>query len=276
MDPGIKKSVERIINESGISVKRQGSSFISNGIQSSLYVSSMKSGHIEYEEEIVPVKKSRFRRILDFFIADDPFTSKGRCKQLTKIITVAFFPIIVLLIHNSVSIRDMSVNYKQVSDILYSIEFTIQSSKVVHNIQLERGTTVLYVSSGGDLEVYNLLAYDKYIKTEKAIKQLPFWPNYATTGYMFSKDTLLDHILNHRKNLKVKATTTQKELDFYTDINTQLILQLSKTIQKSKNGNTWKSLVAFHMLIVSKELGGIERAFGSTYFTQGKKFKEIK
>lgn len=258
------------MNESGVSVKRHESSFISNGIQSSLYVSSIKSERIGLdEEEMIPIKKTRIRRILDFFIADDPFTSRGRCKQLSKIITVAFFPVIVLLIYNSVSIRDLAQNYSQIKEILYSIEFTIQSSKVVHNIQLERGITVMYVSSGGDENLYSNLVYEKYVRTEKAIQNLPFWPNYVETDYMSSKQTLLEYIQTHRKNLDVKTATVQGELDFYTNINDNLILLLSKTIQRSKNGNTWKILVAFHMLIVSKELGGIERAIGSTFFTRG-------
>ncbi|XP_055957382.1 atrial natriuretic peptide receptor 2 [Patella vulgata] len=62
--------------------------------------------------------------------------------------------------------------------------------------------------------------------------------------------------------------TIQSVIDFYTVKNTLLIKWTGASIRKA-NGHVWRQSVGYHLLILSKEQAGIERALGSTFFAKG-------
>ena len=60
------------------------------------------------------------------------------------------------------------------------------------------------------------------------------------------------------------------EINFYTDIIDNFIEWVYSSIEETQNGQLWKDLVAYVMLVLAKENTGIERTLGGVYFAQGR------
>lgn len=192
--------------------------------------------------------------------------------RMILIIIAVSIPILVVIIQNSIYIKRAKTSKEGFEELARSAQFALELNDIVHVLQIERGTTALYVSSGGDSKAYDSLTV-KYAHTDAAFADLDIWlkedaadPNYR------SKDRLHSYVKDHRNNLDWSTTTIQEEIAFYTKINNHLIDWIGETVYKSPQSAkyVWKTLFSFYLLIVSKEQAGIERALGSTYFASGK------
>jgi hypothetical protein len=154
----------------------------------------------------------------------------------------------------------------------YNIMFSVEIGSVIHQIQIERGTTALYVSSNADPFIKpRLLAL--YMKTDKAIAALSKWipVDGSDTRKAFQEDINI-----FRAEVKAKNLTLREVINFYTEKNAAFIRMIGKSINMEKAFKFWTDLTAYQMLIFSKEQAGIERALGSTYFARGNTlFKKI-
>ena len=70
--------------------------------------------------------------------------------------------------------------------------------------------------------------------------------------------------------MQPENATLEEVIGFYTQDNKVFIEMIGKSINFQKSVSYWTTLVAYQMLIMSKEQAGIERALGSTYFARGK------
>ena len=66
-----------------------------------------------------------------------------------------------------------------------------------------------------------------------------------------------------------ETVSIHQTIDFYSKIIASLIGTLSENLRRNAASTAWSEYVAYHMLTLSKEEAGIERALGCTYFTQG-------
>lgn len=150
-----------------------------------------------------------------------------------------------------------------------NIYLSLELSLVIHNLQIERGTTALYISSNGDPFVWpRLAAY--YTQTDDAIKTLSAWIPLPGDDVSFkSRDHFQAYISTFRDNLDPQNVSLRQAVKFYTDINAMFIKMIAKSINIANRFEFWTELTAYQMLIISKEQAGIERAIGSTYYARG-------
>ena len=145
--------------------------------------------------------------------------------------------------------------------------FSLEIGSVIHQTQIERGTTALYVSSNGDPFLIPRLE-KLYGLTDTSITSLTKWIplNHDHFG---SRDQYHAAIRDFRSNLDPQNATLRTVVGFYTRDNRVFIEMIGKSINVDKSVPYWTSLVAYQMLIMSKEQAGIERALGSTYYARG-------
>lgn len=150
-----------------------------------------------------------------------------------------------------------------------NIQFSLEISAVIHSLQIERGTTALYVSSGGDPFVKPRLV-KLYVNTDAAISSLSNWISMSTPDYFQSRASFHQTIIDFRADLNPKNISLKEVIGFYTDHNAIFIRMIAQSLNLKKPFYFWTDLTSYQMLIFSKEQAGIERALGSTYFARGK------
>ena len=135
-------------------------------------------------------------------------------------------------------------------------------------MQIERGTSALFISSNGESGLENLNA--KRRDTDAAIESLTQWVGTAKDGAKFvSRETFHQSIRDFRELVTDVNVTVPTNVAFYSADIAVMIGWLASSIQLSQSGTLWPTLVSYHLLIISKEQAGVERALGSTFYAQG-------
>ena len=148
--------------------------------------------------------------------------------------------------------------------------YSIDVGQLVHRLQVERDTSVLYLSALGPETRTFLLS--EYINTDITIDRLSYWPGDLdkANGAMFlSKSNFQGYLAGHRQILSPDRFSIQDEIDFYSRIIDTTIYWLYNTITESKFSHVWKILVAYQKLASAKENVGVERALGTMFYSQG-------
>lgn len=149
-----------------------------------------------------------------------------------------------------------------------NVQFSLEVAKIIHHIQIERGTTALYVTSDGDQFVKQRLSL-LYQNTDVSVEVLAnMGPNYKLEQIV-SRTNLQERIKGFRSTLGINNITLRDVIVFYTDINTALSTTIGVNINVEIPFTYWAELTAFQLLLTGKEQAGIERALGSTYFARG-------
>ena len=150
------------------------------------------------------------------------------------------------------------------------MHFSLEIGRVIHQTQIERGTTALYISSGGNPVLLPRLR-NLYSQTDNAIDSLSRWIP-LDKDHFESHDAYHEAIRKFRADLQPENATLVQVIGFYTRDNKVFIEMIGKSINFQKSVSYWTNLVAYQMIIMSKEQAGIERALGSTYFARGEIF----
>ncbi|MEW8546847.1 MAG: nitrate- and nitrite sensing domain-containing protein [Candidatus Thiodiazotropha sp.] len=143
----------------------------------------------------------------------------------------------------------------------------MEVGSVIHQTQIERGTTALYVSSDGDPYLEPRLR-TLYTQTDVAISSLSKWIP-LDHDHFSSREEYHEAIQDFRLALDPTNETLTNVIGCYSRDNKVFIEMIGKSINVEKSVSYWTSLVAYQMLIMSKEQAGIERALGSTYYARG-------
>lgn len=200
-------------------------------------------------------------------LKDDPTTNYGRRNQLIKLIVLILIPCIGLFIQSAFTVVASIQSIHDADNIEEIVKFSIGCSELVHSLQIERGISVLYVSSNFSDQVLEQLLRIR-AATDTTYPVFPcFFVNNQTSSF--------DHIAEVRKYLALnrqeisdQLRTANEVIAFYTDMIVVITNQIRQRIQQFKHIELWKSLVSFQLLIAAQENTGVERAIGSTYFTQ--------
>ncbi|XP_052760910.1 uncharacterized protein LOC128203508 [Mya arenaria] len=187
--------------------------------------------------------------------------------QLLKLTILAIIPGLILIVRDAVNVAANVKTLQDNREVQSSILFSVEISAVIHAMQIERGTTALYVSSKGDPFVRPRLL-QLYIDTDNAITVLSRWIPIKRNNFD-TKENFLQHIIEFREKLSPKNATLREVIGFYTDDNAAFIRMIGKSLNLEKPFEFWTDIVSYQMLIFSKEQAGIERALGSTYFARG-------
>ncbi|KAH3823394.1 hypothetical protein DPMN_125193 [Dreissena polymorpha] len=193
---------------------------------------------------------------------------KERRCQLFKLTTLAILPGIILIVRDAVKVANDVKTVQQNREVQDSIRFSVEISAVVHAMQIERGTTALYVSSKGDPFVRPRLL-NFYRDTDIALGGLSKWISIDSSAFFQTKATFQRHISDFRSDLDPLNATLRQVINFYSDHIAIFIAMIGRSLNLRKPFNFWVELASYQNLILSKEQAGTERALGSTYFTRG-------
>ncbi|XP_033632525.1 receptor-type guanylate cyclase daf-11-like [Asterias rubens] len=146
------------------------------------------------------------------------------------------------------------------------------AGELVHHLQIERGLSALYISSGAQDGPGYLV--DVYKETDSVIQNIT-WNlevDFPSRGYFNSKVDFIAHLGSFRDDMisiGVKNLTIPDVIDFYTRDIDAIMYWLSEDIKDYMSGGLWRQLIAYQFLILAKEHMGKERAIGGTFFSLG-------
>ena len=189
-----------------------------------------------------------------------------------KILIIFFIPTVALLYF---SFSFVELRYKKIDESsMYKLTANIADtmSKLVHNIQIERGLSAGYIVAKNSSEYKNKLL-TQYKLTDKAYKDFLTFIELKSKakdmivqkiGYINTpiiKQVLIDlnHIDEIRKSILDLSITFNQEINYYTKINKNLLKSIKSFIivlKKQNNDNN-----ALSKLQELKECAGLERAY---------------
>lgn len=210
---------------------------------------------------LIPLKR--------YCICNDDLSSKrGQNIQLAKIIVLAIIPLVVLLIQGGIAVADDEKTIAVEMKIANNIRFSVHIGKLVHNLQLERGTTVLYLSTNRESEVSSDMQ-NKRLLTDKSVQSVSLWLPGSAPTYFRSGEAFHNYLQIYRDSVNNSNTTINDVIKWYSEVNDVIVGWIGSLIVESDYVTRWQPLIAYHMLLMSKEQAGIERALGSLFFNTG-------
>ncbi|XP_070574174.1 uncharacterized protein [Ptychodera flava] len=196
-------------------------------------------------------------------------------RKLFSMICLTTIPVAALVTYTLANLITGMNSEKDQSSLTKRIhESIVDAGELVHRLQIERGTTALYISSKGADEVL-LSLQEHYEKTDSAINSITNWNEMLVTfsdGHteaFISKEAFRDRLNVYRDSVDPNKTHPREEIYFYTAFIDHIIHWLNRDFGSYEEGQLWRSLVSYEMIILAKEHAGVERALGGVYFASG-------
>ena len=196
-------------------------------------------------------------------------SNKEKVNRIVKMNLVIILPIISLLALTGIMLQMSRQTAKQIERAKTDIEFSLAVSGIVNNLQIERGTTAMYMSSNatdiGEIERIQKVRNN----TDNSRKAVP--PNLRVTSRGFKSATFeaesLKDILNGLRGDIDTNKVNMKEMIFnYTTLNHRLLDLSLASVDLPTKGMPWRAIVAINTLSRASDSVGIQRALGSTFF----------
>ncbi|SKB57772.1 methyl-accepting chemotaxis protein [Malaciobacter marinus] len=192
--------------------------------------------------------------------------------KLSILVLTPMFFIIVL----GLSFIYQEYKYKQEYGTLKQIiKFDSDISLTIHELQKERGIFVSFISSNGKNfknEITNQIQ-----NSDEKIEILK--NSYKTLNKNFLDNTnleLLEEFFNSLTNIKNKRNlaksmqiSTKEVLDYYSNLNSNLLKFIARSSAISKDSELTRQILAYYNFLMAKEKAGIERAIGSNVLIEG-------
>ena len=172
-----------------------------------------------------------------------------------------------LVILTTFDIIKASETTERMKSLQTGVQLSIKIADLVHRLQIERGTRILYVSSGGDASVWAKVLEVQNI-TDKQINILDSWPQQLARDQFASTDNFMELVNNHRTSHSAWNSSIEAEIKFYSMLIADLF-QMSFENVRMTEADFPTEFIAYEMLQVGKERAGVERALGGTYFSRG-------
>ncbi|XP_074641313.1 uncharacterized protein LOC141899060 [Tubulanus polymorphus] len=231
-------------------------------------VAPLRNAKDERMSTILTLQHLTGRKATCFLCDGNPITERGKRIQMINVLFLISAPFIMLFALSFATLYDNIIKLTMTQRVQNEVVSSMQYGQVIHKLQLERGTTVRYEITK-TAEIFSTL-FDKYKATDEALKVLTSWPGDIdrSAGFPVNKATLREYLDKHRQH--VNSSHYMDEMRFYTSVITEFlnwVVRAIKTAEGSKAGNP---LVAYHMIVMSKEQAGVERALGFIYYTFGR------
>ncbi|KAL8620035.1 hypothetical protein ACOMHN_015317 [Nucella lapillus] len=267
-------------------------------------LSTRRSG---VEEEVNQLLQPATSNIFVTFCRGNPTTPNGKLIQLVKMITLTLLPslgLLVLLIidvntnmttqASNQDIRDVVQLSKEtllsslgllvmlIIDVLTNMTTNASNQDIrnvglcVHYLQRERGYTAMYASREYSNAI-NILMQESFRATDNALKKLSVWPDEveieieSTTTKFPTRMSFENALQHHRVILNFHDNKTlMSEMLFYNSLIDSFITWMYQSIKFPQDTDDWRHLVAYLLLMSSKNDMGVERTIGSIFYLYGK------
>ncbi|CAH1782655.1 unnamed protein product [Owenia fusiformis] len=205
-------------------------------------------------------------------VPSDPITKRGRTIQVVRMMLLVVLPIIVLASQTFVIMLDGFNDKANKDSVRGNVVFSTETGQVVHLLQLERGISVFFLSSNKSTSLSERLM-STYRETDAGLDHHlrgQSWLSSSSTDHFKNVEALQSYIQSFRARVAIdKNVTITDTIAFYSNIIDELLKWVGISVNATKDAPIWKTLVAYHMLVLSKEQTGVERALGSSYFAAG-------
>ncbi|XP_068716174.1 uncharacterized protein [Montipora foliosa] len=194
--------------------------------------------------------------------------SRGRRRFRIAVMTImCLFAITGLGILTTLDIIKAGQNTERMKSLQKGVRLSIEIAKLVHRLQIERGTRILYVSSGGEESVFAKVL-EVQNETDTRAQTLDDWPRELARDEFESKEIFMTLLNNHRKSHNAQNSSIEAEITFYSTLIADLFKRSFENVVTS-DVDFPTEFIAYEMLQAGKERAGVERALGGTYFSRG-------
>ncbi|XP_038045395.1 uncharacterized protein LOC119719979 [Patiria miniata] len=227
------------------------------------------------ELETVAVKRNIGCRLgLCIGLQQDTVLKKQQRRQVWIMVVMTLIPIITLAILAVVLMTNSSVYTVRLQWLRNEVGGSVENAgQLIHRLQIERGMTAFYLSSGNREELDKLLGI--YEQTDSAIDNIS-WVNdnpREVPDFFESKERYRAHLVLFRERFVSTGgsnTSIPDIMTFYTTDIDVIIGWLSEGIQlHDPAGGLWSKLISYQLLLLAKEHTGKERAIGSIFYSRG-------
>lgn len=197
-------------------------------------------------------------------------TSKWHRNWLTiRILAVSLAFAAGLFVFIAIDVDKALTSMKKEKVVQNTVEISIKVADLMHALQVERGLTVLSISSSQKENAVKNLESSRQ-NTTKAIDDIPVWPSDLSSLFQ-SKDEFIRDINNHRQIIGNggRNSTVKQEIMFYTNIIQLTLDWFFRSLKDNYPGDYNFDLLGYHTFLVAKDKIGIERALGGTFFSSG-------
>ena len=194
-----------------------------------------------------------------------------------RVLILSIISLLSIFILSSLLYKEAKEELHQAQALEKSVVLSTKISNLVHELQKERGRTAGYLGSGGQAFKEELQEQRKL--TDQRIAELE---KYLTRDYVSSlpkdaQEVFLSVILNRLNDLsevRIKVDSGQISLqdaiNFYTQLNNDLIDSVALLARHTKNSTVARELLAYADFMYAKEKAGLERAVLSVAFANKK------
>ncbi|XP_038046643.1 uncharacterized protein LOC119720854 [Patiria miniata] len=225
------------------------------------------------ELETVGNQGTRWRLCLCLGLQADTKKKQQR-RQVWRMVVMTLIPILALAILAVVLMTNSSADNVRLQWLRNEVGGSVENAgQLIHRLQIERGMTAFYLSSGNREELDNLQGI--YEQTDSAIDRIS-WVNdnsHAAPAFFEHKEYYRAHLIRFRKNLVSPEginVTISDVMIFYTNDIDIILGWLAMGIKLyDPAGGLWSKLISYQLLLLAKEHTGKERAIGSTFYSRG-------
>ena len=173
-------------------------------------------------------------------------------------LAVVFFLYVILA--EKISVKTSANNIGELS------QYIINASRLVHNLQKERGASAVYIGSGGK-EMRSELQNIRRDTDETLAALQNFVKSFDTKQYGSGFDSKVNSAMSQLNDLSSKRITISalsidkgKAVGYYTGINTTFVQSFEQVVLQATHPQISAPISAYVNLLSAKELAGIERA----------------
>lgn len=198
-----------------------------------------------------------------------------------RIIILGLIPILGLAMVSAEELHKMWNAKVSSSNIVHAVELAPESSKLIHQLQTERGYAAGYISSNkqnfGDQIASSRNKTDQAV--DSFLKKLPY-SEKNLTYYHFVKPlkkikSSLAKLQSKRQGIdSLKLSVTEMD-SFYTPLIDNLITLTESYEEATNDADIIRELIIYTSFLRAKEFAALEKSMGTSGFSEGKFKKDI-
>ena len=218
-------------------------------------VSSVASSAVSKENEI-----QRIESIINT-------TRHCKLSRTVKLNLILLVPTCTILVLMGILLEMSHSATRDATQTKEDVKFVINVATLVNMLQIERGTTAMYMSSKTNVSEIARVQFVRQ-QTDNASREVP--PNLAVTlSFNFSnpkEQTVAEVPKALREDVNKNILSLREMIFRYTTLNHRLLDMSMSQVGSSMKELPWRTLVSIDAMSRASDSVGIQRALGSTFF----------
>jgi methyl-accepting chemotaxis protein len=200
----------------------------------------------------------------------------------SKLLFLVSLPLIGLIILGFIVSKDHYQEYSNLVKIEKVVLLSTKISKMIHELQKERGYTAAFVGSKG--KKFKKELPQQRNNTSEKINELKNYLNsfhskehgISFENYLNNALSQLNNIDSVRNKIDELSISSKNAISYYTNMNASFLSIIADAAKHTQNPQVLRQLSAYNSFLLSKERAGIERAIGAMTFSSGKFVNNLK